>query len=98
MEGTPCFTPVDRLDEWSFVWITAGVVILVYSLLHLFNVVSRHDENRFAHSASSSSVSFCERSAYALVDRRSVFGILDKAECRQFKTFQSLILSFPSFG
>src|SRR5260370_34085800 len=23
---------------------------------------------------------------------------LDKAECRQFRTFQSLILSFPSFG
>jgi hypothetical protein len=37
----------------------------------------------------------------AKVKRRRNFPIkddLDKAECRQFKTFQSLILSFPSFG
>jgi len=61
MEGTPCFTPVDRLDEWSFVWITAGVVILVYSLLHLFNVVSRHDEYGFAHRAFSFPLSFFNR-------------------------------------
>src|SRR5271170_4961465 len=47
--------------EWSFVWTTPGVVILVYSLLHLLNVLSRHDQNRFAHNAFFPSVKFFNR-------------------------------------